>query len=178
MPNRVTIANDVEYIVIHYCQLHFLFNLIDGIHGADPVITFLISPGIWFDCRRWRGSIAVLNGRWMNTGIAAMALALGTGCHHDVKTGAESVNLWANKMFEKCFDLALGETLVYRFNANESVLFNIHYHQGEEVNHVVPEHRIARSKGTLDPHISARYCLMWTNPNTHTAKVEYDYTIR
>jgi hypothetical protein len=136
--------------------------------------------GLWrrFDGRRWRGSILVLNGCRVKTGIVTMALALVIGCHHDVKTGAGAVNIWSNKMFEKCLDLAQGETLIYRFNANKAVLFNIHYHKEQEVIHAVSEQRIARSSGTFEPRVSARYCLMWTNPNTLMAKVEYDYTIR
>ncbi len=110
--------------------------------------------------------------------MAAMALMLVIGCHHDVKTAAETVNVWSNKKFETCFDLALGETLAYRFNATDSVLFNIHYHQENEVIHAISEHLIARRNGTFEPDISARYCLMWTNPNTRTAKIQYDYTVR
>ena len=110
--------------------------------------------------------------------MTVIALALVIGCHHDVKTGAETANLWPNKMSEKCFDLAVGEKLAYRFNATESVLFNIHYHLKKEVIHELSEHLIARRDGTFEPAISGRYCLMWTNPSTHTAKIEYDYTIR
>ncbi len=110
--------------------------------------------------------------------MVTIVLALVIGCHADVKTGAETVNLWTNKMFEKCFDLAEGERLVYRFNANGSVLFNIHHHQQKEVIHVISEHLIARSSGTFEPHISARYCLMWTNPNPHPARLEFEYTVR
>jgi hypothetical protein len=114
----------------------------------------------------------------MKAGIAAMVVALIIGCHHDMKAGAEVVNLWANKTVEKCFDLAVGETLAYRFNANDSVLFNIHYHREKDVIHEIAEHLIARSNGTFEPHSNGRYCLTWTNPNLRMAKLEYDYAIR
>lgn len=107
-----------------------------------------------------------------------MGLAAVIGCHHDVKTGAAAVNLRANQDFEKCVDLAVGETFAYRFSAGDSVLFNVHYHQEKDVIHAVPEHRIAHRSGALEPRTSARYCLMWTNPNAHTTKLEYNYTIR
>lgn len=114
----------------------------------------------------------------MKTALMAMTLAMFIGCHHDVKTGAEAVNLWGSKVFETCVDLALGETLLYQFNANASVLFNVHYHQREQVIYAISEHLSARSSGTLEAENNARYCLMWTNPNTQTAKIAYDYMIQ
>lgn len=112
------------------------------------------------------------------TGLAAIVLTVIIGCHHDVRTSAATVNLWANKVLEECVDLAPGETFVYRFSADDSVLFNVHRHRGKEVIEAVPEQLVTNRGGTLEPRVSAQYCLMWTNPSAGTIKIDYDYTVR
>lgn len=73
---------------------------------------------------------------------------------------------------ERCFELAAGESLRYRFAASAPVDFNIHFHRGKEV--VMPV-RIDATRGHAAtftaPHADA-YCLMWERGAGEAARVE------
>jgi hypothetical protein len=119
-----------------------------------------------------------MRARLAETALGAMVVAVIIGCPHDVTTSAATVNLWSDKALEKCVDLTPGQTLVYRFSADHPVLFNVHHHRGEELVEAVPEQLATRRSGTLEPRVSAQYCLMWTNPSAGTVKIDYDYNVR
>ncbi len=116
--------------------------------------------------------------RAMGMVLAALVAIVACGCHQQARSGAAAINVWTGKSSETCLDLAPGDTLVYRFDANATVAFNIHYHQGDEIVYPLPEQPAVRRSGELEAGVSTEYCLMWTNPSPGVAKIDYEYRVR
>ena len=84
-----------------------------------------------------------------------------------------SLNLRAGEVHESCHKLDDGVKLNYSFESSSPALFNIHYHQGKEIRYPVAEQTIMSNKGTLSADSMQTYCLMWTNPQSHTLSLHY-----
>lgn len=64
---------------------------------------------------------------------------------------------------ELCFDLAAGEAVRYRFDADAPLDFNLHWHRAREVFYPVKRDAIRRIDGRFRAESQQTYCLMWTN---------------
>ena len=68
------------------------------------------------------------------------------------------------KFVEVCGKLNKSQAVAWRFEADQPIDFNIHYHAAGQV--VFPEKRVAAAaaSGTLKVPVDQDYCWMWTNP--------------
>lgn len=67
------------------------------------------------------------------------------------------------KFAELCGALAKGESVHWSYEADSTLDFNIHYHQGKDVIYPARASGAARSEGTLAVDSAQDYCWMWTN---------------
>lgn len=64
---------------------------------------------------------------------------------------------------ELCFDLAAGEAVHYRFDADAPLDFNLHWHRDREVFYPVKRDAVRTVEGRFRAESGETYCLMWTN---------------
>lgn len=81
---------------------------------------------------------------------------------------AEKVSVDAGAVAELCFDADKDDELLFRFEADQALQFNLHYHIDDEVFYPVPEHETAAEKGQYLVPKDETYCLMWTNTTDTT----------
>ena len=65
------------------------------------------------------------------------------------------------ELHEECVHLTPGDRLVYRFEAQRPVTFNIHYHEGKTVIMPVSSDDVTADDSTFRPLVAHDYCLMW-----------------
>jgi hypothetical protein len=65
------------------------------------------------------------------------------------------------ELHEECVHLTPGDRIVYRFEAQRPVAFNIHYHEGKTVIMPVSRDDVTNDDGTFRPLVAHEYCLMW-----------------
>lgn len=68
--------------------------------------------------------------------------------------------------FERCLTLTPDETLSYQFQADQPLVFDIHYHAQDVRHYVIEEHAAQREKRTYTPPATQLYCLTWQNPTS------------
>ena len=94
-----------------------------------------------------------------------MALALAACAGNPIRPGvAREVSgqrIAPFESHEECVQLALGDWLVYRFEAQRPVAFNIRYKEGKA--YVVPVLRkdVTTEDGAFRPLVPQEYCLAW-----------------
>ncbi|MDH3768349.1 MAG: hypothetical protein OES99_07840, partial [Gammaproteobacteria bacterium] len=86
-----------------------------------------------------------------------------SGVEDNARQFAGNVVVESGRHKELCFESNQGDKVIYRFEANSPLKFNLHYHQDEEVFFPVPEHATAAEKGQYIVVADDTYCLMWTN---------------
>ena len=64
---------------------------------------------------------------------------------------------------ELCGKLRRGQTVVWRFDADGPLDFNIHYHEGDQVTSPAKEDAARSARGRLPIAVEQDYCWMWTN---------------
>ncbi|HJV70111.1 hypothetical protein [Ideonella sp.] len=67
------------------------------------------------------------------------------------------------KFAEVCGKLAKGESIAWRFEADQPLNFNIHYHVGKAVEYPAKQDGAKSADGTLAVALDQDYCWMWTN---------------
>lgn len=74
-----------------------------------------------------------------------------------------SVALAPGEFVELCGNLTRGQAITWKFESDQPLLFNVHFHAGPQV--VYPEKREAsnQASGTLRVESDQDYCWMWTN---------------
>ena len=75
------------------------------------------------------------------------------------------------KFLELCGDLAKGQAIGWSFEADQSLDFNVHFHQGNEVVFPVKQDAIKQASGTLIVAAKQDYCWMWSNKGATLAAV-------
>lgn len=121
------------------------------------------------DLRRSLFVLAVFAGFAASAGAQVVDIAWDASGNFETKSP-----LAGGKFVEVCGKLTKGQAVIWRFEADRPLAFNIHYHAGDQV--VFPENRAAVSalSGTLEVAVDQDYCWMWTNP----AKAEVLVTLR
>ena len=78
---------------------------------------------------------------------------------------------------EWCFEARSGDLIVYRFEADAQLVFNLHYHDGDAIRYPVPAHPSAAEKGQLRVPSSNGYCVMWTNEGDAAVNLTADILV-
>lgn len=77
------------------------------------------------------------------------------------------------KIHEECMELKPSQKLVYSFEANGSLDFNIHFHVGDAVEYPVKKDKIKKHNDVFRPTLKQDYCLMWTNKSKAPVILKY-----
>lgn len=105
-------------------------------------------------------------------------LSLGILASATAFAGEKSVTIPAGKIQEECFQLTEGSRLRYAFDASDTLQFNLHYHQNEDVHYPVP---ISPEKALTEQEFIAplaqTFCLMWKNSGKTPVSLHYRYTV-
>lgn len=111
---------------------------------------------------------------------AITALALG-GCaalpSGDASKIVEGFALPSYQIHEECFTVKAGDRVEYRFESDEPVDFNLHYHEGGAVVMPVSSERSREAAGVYAVQIPQDYCLMW-EAGAAGAVLDYRYRVR
>ena len=75
------------------------------------------------------------------------------------------------KFLELCGDLAKGQAIGWSFDADQSLDFNVHFHQGNEVVFPAKQDAVKQASGTLSVAAKQDYCWMWSNKGATPAVV-------
>ena len=74
---------------------------------------------------------------------------------------------------EECFDLEKDQSIKFRFESNSSLMFNVHYHEGEEVTYPIEEIALKKLDDKFVAPVTQHYCLMWKNPVMDEVNLAY-----
>ena len=82
------------------------------------------------------------------------------------------------KVLEECLDLKPGQVLHYRFQAEATLDFNVHYHEGEKVNFPYPQTALKTLEAQhYTVQLPQTYCLMWKNTSDAPVKLNYVFRV-
>ncbi len=84
----------------------------------------------------------------------------------------------AGKFVELCGKLGSDTKVDWRFDADASTNFNIHYHEGKAVQFPSKEDGVRTSQGTLVAKSEQDYCWMWSNKTAAPVSVRVEMTKR
>jgi hypothetical protein len=107
-------------------------------------------------------------------------LALG-GCaalpSFDSPKIVQGLALPSYQIHEECFTVKAGERVEYRFESDEPVDFNLHYHEGGAVVMPVSSDKSLEAAGVYAVQIPQDYCLMW-EAGAAGAVLDYRFRVR
>jgi hypothetical protein len=105
--------------------------------------------------------------------LLALPLALlGAAAIAAEDVGPYSFTLSGKAFDERCLNLAVGESIRYRFRASAPIDFNIHYHRGNKTSFPVKRLAVRDIESTFKAPRADGYCLMWQHRGEGVAKVE------
>jgi hypothetical protein len=87
------------------------------------------------------------------------------------------MSLAAGKADEACMKLRVGDTLVWRFDADAPVDFIVHHHVGADVKMPVDVKQARRHEGRLVADHANDWCLMWTAGPAARARVKGAWSV-
>jgi len=105
---------------------------------------------------------------WSDTLMASNS-NLGTTKNPVIKPGG---------IYEVCMLLSPDDRLYYEFTSNANLRFNIHYHEGNEVQYPVQVKLTSLEKAIFAPESRKNYCLMWENPVKNRVELNLHYQTR
>jgi hypothetical protein len=76
-------------------------------------------------------------------------------------------------LFESCHLLNAGDEIHYSFRGSSVVLFDMHYHDGDNVKYLIPEHLAFKKNESFKARFTQHYCLAWTNSQTKPITIRY-----
>jgi hypothetical protein len=85
-----------------------------------------------------------------------------------------SLLLRAEEDRELCRELAAGQSLHYRFDANQALVFTAHYHRGDDARTLWRKDELRQEEGDLKAPMAARYCLTWFNYQEDALTLHWD----
>ncbi len=89
-----------------------------------------------------------------------------------------SLSLAPGKFVELCGPLDAGKTVLWQFEADGQLNFNIHYHVGKEVIYPSRRDHVRRWDGKLAVDLAQDYCWMWTNKSAVAARLGVSLGLR
>jgi len=99
--------------------------------------------------------------------VAAAALLLGAAA----KAASLSLVIAPGKFDEHCLKMSAGAEIVYRFEADGALDFNIHHHQGQDVLYPVKRDGVRSLDDRFRAPAAGDYCLMWENKGQQPVKL-------
>jgi hypothetical protein len=78
---------------------------------------------------------------------------------------------------EECMTLQSTESLIYSYQSNSALNFNIHYHAGRDVFFPVKQNNSRLHKDIYKPTTKQDYCLMWTNTAKKPVTINYEFRV-
>ena len=101
------------------------------------------------------------------------------------KITKDSVTLKPSGMHEECFELTKQQKLFYKFDSDQPVDFNVHFHTENEIHYPVQQNGVTRYDGMIDceddrlqGNAQKIYCLMWENPETGQVNLSYECIVK
>ncbi|WP_144395450.1 hypothetical protein [Pleionea sediminis] len=84
----------------------------------------------------------------------------------------DETSVASGKIHEVCFKLEQQQPIKFSFKASDPLLFNVHYHEGDNVIYPVGEQLTPEFKPTsfVAP-VTQTYCLMWTNTQKNSVEL-------
>ena len=76
------------------------------------------------------------------------------------------------KFAEVCGKLSKGQAIAWSFRGQQSMNFNIHYHEGKKVVFPIKQSNTASLEGTLTVPVDQDYCWMWENKGGTPAAID------
>ena len=89
-----------------------------------------------------------------------------------------AVILPPKRYYEKCMDVGEIQQLVFSFNSQSPLSFNLHYHDEGEVFYEIKEDSVEEIDFTFKPDKRAYYCLMWGNPGREKVEMKYEINVQ
>ena len=86
------------------------------------------------------------------------------------------VKLNPGEIFEPCMAMTAGQILNFRFESDDNLRFNIHYHVGDDVEYPIKMNANSGS-GRFTPVIDQEYCLMWRNKAPSPVSLNGNYAV-
>jgi len=86
------------------------------------------------------------------------------------------VRLNPGEIFEPCMPMTAGQILNFRFESEDNLRFNIHYHVGDDVEYPI-KMNADRGSGRFTPVIDQEYCLMWRNKARSPISLSGNYDV-
>lgn len=90
----------------------------------------------------------------------------------DEKTFEHQAEIPSGGFAEVCGMLTKDQRVVWRFEADAPLDFNIHYHEGVEVTYPARQKNVAIESGELVATVDLPYCWMWTNRQSLPVRLE------
>ncbi len=78
--------------------------------------------------------------------------------------------------FERCLTLTPDQTLFYRFQADQPLVFDIHYHAQNVRRYAIREHPANREARAYIPPSTQEYCLTWQDPASDPVAFSWAFT--
>lgn len=109
-----------------------------------------------------------MNKTLLTFSLAALCAAAARAELADIAWSADqrferSFSVAPGKFAEACGKLAKGDSIAWRFEADQPLNFNIHYHVGKSVEYPAKQEGAKGANGTLAVALDQDYCWMWTN---------------
>ncbi|ETX00593.1 MAG: hypothetical protein ETSY1_10735 [Candidatus Entotheonella factor] len=80
------------------------------------------------------------------------------------QTRAVRITMPPGITFEHCLTLTPDDTLSYWFQADQPLVFDIHYHTQNVRYDAIDAHSVRHEQRTYTPFLTQEYCLTWQNP--------------
>ncbi len=112
--------------------------------------------------------------------VAISVLSIAYSAHAEVidiawneqSTFTKTAVVAPSKFVEVCGALDKGHSVSWRFDADVSLKFNIHYHEGKAVVFPFKRDSVKNASDRLDVAVNQDYCWMWENKSAQLATIQ------
>jgi hypothetical protein len=129
---------------------------------------------------RLRTTMPAMDKRLLWLGLAACACAQAADLVDIVWSNQRrferQLGIAPGQFAEVCGRLNRGDTVSWRFEADQPLAFNIHYHAGNAVEYPAREEAARSAHGTLAVELDQDYCWMWASKSGVPARVKLSMT--
>lgn len=87
------------------------------------------------------------------------------------------VEVYPEQPHEDCFPMGVGHILSYEFSSPVPLLFNLHYHEGDQTHYADRQDAAAVEGGEFTADTDREYCLMWVNDSGAPALLTYGFSV-
>jgi len=89
------------------------------------------------------------------------------------------VNVSAGGQHEECFYVDNGISITYQYKTSSPLDFNLHYHDDNGMNYLVELPKSSSNSNSVEQLVQKQvYCLMWINPESNKAELNYEFKIK